>query len=104
MTDDALPETPPDEWVEAMLNAADEGSSEPIRWRQMLAAYAALCEYVVEKVAERDTHIVQRAEIARLRAALEWCGGSPDFNEGGQAEEGWRRLCAPLLADQGDGE
>jgi hypothetical protein len=45
-------------------------------------------------------------EIAALEARLEefqealiWCSGSPDFNEGGQAREGWLKLCAPLLAD-----
>lgn len=31
-------------------------------------------------------------------AALIWCSGSADFNEGGVAEKGWQKLCAPLLA------
>ena len=33
-----------------------------------------------------------------LLDALIWCSGSPDFNEGGQAREGWLKGCAPLLA------
>lgn len=45
-----------------------------------------------------------RAENERLRAALDahqealiWCSGSADFNEGGIAEKGWRKVCASLL-------
>lgn len=51
------------------------------------------------------------AEIARLTEALRaaeerekasidaliWCSGSQDFNEGGQAREGWLKLCRPLI-------
>jgi hypothetical protein len=36
-------------------------------------------------------------EIDRLRDALFWCGGSPSFGPGGEAEEGWRELVRPLL-------
>ena len=34
--------------------------------------------------------------IRELTAELEWCGGSPDFNVGGQARVGW--LNGPVLA------
>ena len=36
-------------------------------------------------------------EIERLRAALIWCSGSDDFQEGGKARDGWLNLCAPLV-------
>jgi len=29
--------------------------------------------------------------------ALEWCSGSADFSEGGQARKGWEKVVAPLL-------
>ena len=52
-----------------------------------------------------------RAKITRLTEALRaaeerekgfvdaliWCSGSADFNEGGQAREGWLKLCRPLI-------
>lgn len=38
-----------------------------------------------------------KARAERLEAALQWCSGSADFNEGGVAREGWLKLCAPLL-------
>ena len=41
--------------------------------------------------------IKERQRAERLEAALQWCSGSPDFNEGGAAREGWLKLCAPLL-------
>ena len=41
--------------------------------------------------------------IAELEDALIWCSGSTDFNEGGQAREGWLRVCAPLLTLEGTG-
>jgi hypothetical protein len=43
-------------------------------------------------------HLCKECETVKaLREALVWCGGSPDFNEGGQAREGWLKVCAPLL-------
>lgn len=38
------------------------------------------------------------AQVKVLLEALIWCSGSPDFNEGGQARQGWIKVCAPLLA------
>ena len=63
---------------------------------------------IEELIKERDVLISQHAvmmmerdaaqfEIERLEAALLWCGGSADFNEGGVAREGWLKVCAPLL-------
>jgi len=37
-------------------------------------------------------------ENKRLREALIWCGGSPDFCPGGQARIGWEKLVIPLLS------
>lgn len=51
------------------------------------------------------------AEITRLTEALRdaderekqfvdaliWCSGSAEFNEGGQARNGWLKLCRPLI-------
>lgn len=55
--------------------------------------------------AERDSAIAEaatlRAEVERLRGALQWCSGSDDFQEGGKAREGWLKLCAPLLHGEG---
>lgn len=49
--------------------------------------------------AAKDATIAEQAkQIEALREALIWCSGSNDFNEGGQAREGWLKLCAPLLA------
>jgi hypothetical protein len=36
-------------------------------------------------------------EIERLVEALIWCSASEDFQEGGQAREGWLKLCKPLI-------
>lgn len=40
-----------------------------------------------------------KANEAKLREALIWCGGSADFGPGGQAREGWLKLCAPLIEE-----
>ena len=37
------------------------------------------------------------SRIKQLEEALRFCSGSADFGLGGQAEEGWNRLCEPLL-------
>jgi hypothetical protein len=41
-----------------------------------------------------------QARIDELVDALIWCSGSPDFCPGGQAREGWVKLCQPLLNDE----
>lgn len=40
---------------------------------------------------------IYQARADRLKAALFWCSGSADFNDGGVAREGWLKVCAPLL-------
>lgn len=32
-----------------------------------------------------------------LLSALQWCGGSADFNTDGKARKGWLKICAPFL-------
>ncbi len=56
---------------------------------------------LIETTAERDA---LRERVARLEAvsadlahALRWCSGSSDFNEGGKAETGWKRVVIPAL-------
>lgn len=44
-----------------------------------------------------DVSRIVLAHIAKHEEALVWCGGSADFGPGGQAREGWLKLCAPLL-------
>ena len=36
-------------------------------------------------------------------SALQWCSASEDFQDGGQAREGWLKLCAPLLWQESNG-
>lgn len=38
-----------------------------------------------------------KEEVDRYIDALIWCSGSGDFGEGGQAREGWLKICDPLL-------
>ena len=45
----------------------------------------------------RDRAERAEAEAERLREALRWCSGSADFCDGGQAHEGWMKICQPLL-------
>lgn len=35
--------------------------------------------------------------IHQMQGALIWCSASADFQDGGQAREGWLKLCAPLV-------
>jgi len=35
----------------------------------------------------------------KLVEAIQWCGGSADFNDGGKARKGWLKICAPLLEE-----
>jgi len=37
------------------------------------------------------------SDVGALVEALEWCGGSSDFQEGGVARAGWLRVVKPLL-------
>jgi len=42
---------------------------------------------------------MERTREEMLVEALQWCSAASDFQEGGQAREGWLKLCAPLLAE-----
>ena len=69
----------------------------------------AMCDQIVPLIVS-DIY-APAAEITRLTEALRaaeerekqfvdaliWCSGSADFNEGGQAREGWLKLCRPLI-------
>ena len=35
--------------------------------------------------------------INQHKDALIWCSGSADFGPGGQAREGWLKVCEPLI-------
>lgn len=41
--------------------------------------------------------MTDKEKIDKLVEALQWCGGSEDFQEGGKARKGWLKLCVPLL-------
>ena len=44
-----------------------------------------------------EAHIKElEAQLKKAVEALRWCAGSPDFNEGGSAYEGWNKICAPI--------
>jgi hypothetical protein len=46
---------------------------------------------------EADILFEAADRIEELQAALLWCGGSADFGPEGQAREGWKKICVPLL-------
>ena len=46
---------------------------------------------------ENDLIYEAADRIEELQAALLWCGGSADFGPEGQAREGWKKICVPLL-------
>lgn len=77
------------------------------RW-QAADRFEALAARVAVLEAERDEYAnafkADNAALAeatlraeRLEAALLWCGGSNDFQPGGIADEGWQKVCVPLL-------
>lgn len=87
-----------DTYDAGLLN--DYGGGDVGWWQDYLRAELGRAEEFYRNqhddiVAEKD------AEIARLREALIWCGGSNDFSEGGVAREGWLKVCTPLLGGSG---
>lgn len=40
---------------------------------------------------------VLQESLQKYKDALRWCSGSKDFQEGGIAQPGWEKICAPLL-------
>lgn len=72
---------------------ASEGGAEDVAF---MLSEAALTRTTPDQTAALDKLIADAVEP--YVEALLWCSGSADFNEGGVAEKGWRKLCAPLLA------
>ncbi len=69
---------------------------------RLRARITSLIQQVETIVAHRN-EVMERlaaaeADADRLAEALIWCSGSPDFNEGGQAREGWLKLGRTALA------
>jgi len=94
-----------DKCAEAFLDAVEKKEAQdlqaqdlqPTSFAREMAA-RAWCAPTTEKL----TMIPELAEeFARILdayiEALIWCGGSADFGEGGQAREGWKKICEPLL-------
>jgi hypothetical protein len=51
----------------------------------------------MKNIDDYEVHIAKLQDrIYEYREALRWCGGSADFNEGGQARKGWLKICEPL--------
>ena len=46
---------------------------------------------------KEDKEVKETTLIDKFREALMWCSGSADFGEGGQAREGWLKICQPLI-------
>ena len=55
------------------------------------------CERGKQESDERIKELEQQREA--LRDALSWCSGAEAFSPGGIAQEGWLRVCRPLLVD-----
>ncbi len=49
----------------------------------------------VDELTELDMQLSHR--IDKYKEALQWCGGSADFAQGGKAHKGWMKICDPLL-------
>lgn len=59
-----------------------------------------------QKKPREELEVIKKEHLAKcseredkLVEALQWCGGSEDFNEGGKAREGWLKICRPLLEE-----
>lgn len=78
---------------------AEAAEAERDEWKEKfyIEAEAQFSARVKASVA-RDKAKIAEAENEKLREALIWCSGSADFHEGGQAREGWLKLCQPLIA------
>lgn len=61
---------------------------------QLVAALEAAGADLARVTAERDA---DRAVMDGLAGALIWCSGSEDFNDGGKAVIGWRKLARPAI-------
>jgi hypothetical protein len=102
------------EQLVAINEALTKERDEQIEWVKRLAdmqiaseVKLATCEKYRDAYAECDrigTQAVRdlEAKLAKAVEALIWCSGSADFNEGGIAEAGWQKVCAPLIAKHGE--
>jgi hypothetical protein len=56
------------------------------------------CHPETEKIIFDAKVAIKFAELLdKYIDALQWCSGSGDFGPGGKAEEGWKKICKPLL-------
>ena len=53
-------------------------------------------QLIGESLEDADRIKELEAQLKKAVEALRWCAGSPDFNEGGSAYEGWNKICAPI--------
>lgn len=60
------------------------------------AYYEKLQDYKKQKDEEINK---LKSLLIRCRDELRWCGGSADFQVGGEAREGWEKGVIPLLKD-----
>lgn len=68
-----------------------------------LLAFGALAFWAGFTFADQSSSVGEfehRRQVAKLRDALRWCGGSSDFAPGGKAHEGWTKIVLPLLKDE----
>lgn len=79
----------------AVVNALSMGTNPQRLSRLSVLELRRLALSRAGELVERLAELERRS--AALGEALRWCGGSPDFQEGGQAREGWERVVAPLL-------
>lgn len=66
------------------------------------AVFDKAIKYMQDELRESSKVWEQQCEelrvlIARYQGALLWCSGSSDFSPEGQAFEGWKSLCVPLM-------
>lgn len=59
-----------------------------------------LPEWAIEEMARGQLFNGMLTRIRDLQEALQWCGGSKDFVDGGQARQGWLKIVVPLLTDK----
>lgn len=62
-----------------------------------LAAQAWCDPRTSNRVMDPELAEVFAEKLDQYLEALRWCGGSADFGDGGQAREGWLKICDPLL-------
>jgi hypothetical protein len=76
------------------------------KYYQGKAGESEICDPVT---AEEVTRLLRgwndaETRLANAISALQWCGGSFDFADGGIAREGWMKLCAPIIRSELKGD